>query len=259
MITGTNSFAPSISVGDGSLTVTTQAGTLFFGGVGIILPVTNTVVTTNATTVIYIDLGTRVLATATSFPANCYPICTAVTNLQKQFVSLVDNRPDVNYNGLDFLGFGTTAAGTVTVPIQARDYLKFLVRVNSYGPPGDIVSLQFNGDSGANYWWRHMTAAAGGAVWANTQGVSASLIQLADATTQLGRTIEVDVINNAVKSKSCNIRTQTLTGAAGTAGIVSLGGGEWVNTSVQITSVTMIDVGAVGFSANIAIFGKNFS
>lgn len=260
MITGTNAFSPSLSVGDGTLTVTIQAGVIFFQGKSVSIPLTNIVCATNATTSIYIDLGTRALTSGTAgFPVGCYPVATAVTNLSGLFVSLTDNRPDINFNGLEFLGFGTVAAGIVTTTIQPRDYLKLLINVGSYGGGGDIASLQFNLDTGNNYWWRHMTAAAGAAVWANTQGTTTNLIQLADAAVNQGRTIEVDIINKPTKSKSCTIRTQTLTGAVGTAGIISLGGGEWVNTTVQITSITLTDVSLVGFTASMAIFGKNFS
>jgi hypothetical protein len=259
MITGTNSFAPSISVGDGSLTVTTQSGTVFLQGKAVTFPLTNTVVPANATTVIYVDLGARTISTATSFPADCYPICTAVTNLQNQFVSLTDNRPDVPYNGAEFLGFGVTAAGTVTVPIQARDHIWGVVRVRNYAAP-EIASIQFNSDTGNNYVSRAVNMPTGGIVWANPIDLTATnMIRLAPVAVTTNRSVEFNFANAANRTKVVLVSTGTTTGSVNTGAPVDFARGEWFNTTAQVTSITLTTPSAINFGADIAIYGKNYS
>jgi len=258
MITGTNSFAPSISVGDGTLTVTTQAGTVFLQGKQVIIPLTNTVVSTNATTVIYLDLGTRVLATSTSFPAGCYPICTAVTNLSGLFVSLTDNRPDVNYNGLEFLVAGVIA-NTGTVTFQARDWVEARIRVRFYNP-GDIISIQFNGDTGNNYVSRAVNMPTGGIIWANPIDLTATdRIRLASTAITGNRSIDLYFANAANKSKIAITRPGSTTGSSATGIMMELSQGEWFNSTAQVTSITVTTAAGNSMGADIAVFGKNFS
>lgn len=258
MITGTNSFAPSISVGDGSLTVTTQAGTVFLQGVQVIIPITNTVVSTNATTVIYIDLGTRKIATSTSFPPGCYPICTAVTNLSGLFVSLTDNRPDLSFNGLEFLTAGVISTSG-TVNFQARDWVEARIRVRFYNP-ADIISIQFNGDTGNNYCSRAVNMPTGGIVWANPIDLTATdRIRLASSTTTGNRSIDLYFANALNKSKIAITRPGSTSGSSATGILLELSQGEWFNTTAQVTSITVTTAAASAMGADIAVFGKNFT
>lgn len=168
----------------------------------------------------------------------------------------------VDQPGLDYLGsttLGGAAATTGAVTIAARDMLLIVVRVTGYGG-GDIIGLRFNGDAGANYWDRHMHAAAGGTTWTNTENASTTLIRLAGNNSTQARTIVVTISNRAATSKSCTIQTQTNTTSAATVGRIDIGGGQWFNTASQITSVELRTAGGNTMNAgtSFVVFGKNF-
>ena len=170
--------------------------------------------------------------------------------------------------GYELLGktvLAAAAATTAIVTIPARDMLLIQYRVTGYSG-ADIASFRFGGtagavDTAANYWNRSVTSVAGGVVLVNNQNVSATLIRVAGLTSTLQRTGCMTVNNLATVSKVCKIETQTSTGAAGTAGGMDWGGGEWVNTTQQIVSVQMLDAGANNLNAGsgFAVFGMNLS
>lgn len=259
MITPTNSFAPSLSVGDGTLTVTIGSGSIYIQGVLTALPVTNVVCGANATTFIYMSLATRILTTSTSgFPVNCYPIATAVTTASK-FSSLVDNRPDAAYNGLEYLGFGITAAGTVTVPFETRDWVEARVRIRFYSI-ADIVSIQFNGDTANNYCSRAVTMPTGGTVWTNDIDLNTtSAIRLAPTAITGNRSVSLWFGNVANKEKIVFVHPASTSGAVGTGLPIQLATGAWFNTAAQVNSITMFAIGGNNFGADIAIYGRNFN
>lgn len=164
--------------------------------------------------------------------------------------------------GFEFLGsteLGTAAATTSTISIPVRDIILIQVRITGYAGGGDIASLRFNGDTGANYWSRYISCAAGGTTLVNNQNVSQTLARLFALTTTLQRSTEVVITNNATTSKVGAVRAQTSTGAAATAGGVEFGGFEWVNTSAQISSVTMVTAGGANMNAGsgFVVLGAN--
>jgi hypothetical protein len=169
-------------------------------------------------------------------------------------------------SGFEFLGstkLAAAAASTAIVTVEPRDALLIVFRVTGYSG-ADIASLRFGGtagavDTGANYWDRHLNAAAGATTFTNAQNVSGTLIRLAGATSTLQRAGAVWVNNLATVSKVCRIDVQTSTGAANTAGILDVGGGEWVNTTQQIRSVQMLDAGANNLNAGsgFAVYGRD--
>lgn len=198
-------------------------------------------------------------------------ICFSVTNLavsgatQDITANLINGPPAVlgGFSGLDYLGSTSCAANcqtTATLTFPARDFLIIYIRIASY-QGSDIGSLRFNGDSGTNYWDRHITVATGGTTLTDVPTASTTLIRLAGNAVAQGRTVEVHCMNQLAKSKPCQITVQTLTGAAGTVGIMDFGGGEWVNTTAQITSLAMLTAGGsitMGSGTGFAVFGKNF-
>jgi len=163
--------------------------------------------------------------------------------------------------GLEFLGStvltgNATTTNTVTIP--ARDILTIEVRVTGYSA-GDIASLRFNGDAGANYWSRYISAVAGGVVLVNNQNVSQALARLFALAVTTQRTGIVNITNLATTSKVGVVNGQTSTGAAATAGTIEFGGFEWVNTANQITSIAMLTAGGATMPAGtgFAVWGKN--
>lgn len=258
MITPTNSFAPSLSVGDGTLTVTIGSGIIYSQGSAVTFATTNVVCAANSTTFIFIDLANRVITSnTTGFVAGCYPVATAVT-LTSKFSSLTDNRPDVAYNGLEFLAAGVLSLnGTVTFP--ARDWVEGRIRVRFYGVAG-IVSLQFNSDTGNNYVSRAVTMATGGTTWANSiDSNTTNMIRVAPQTTTGNRTVDFCFGNVLNKTKIVTINPATTTGGVGTGAPIDLARGEWFNTAAQVTSITLSEPSGNAFGADIIVFGKNFS
>ena len=175
---------------------------------------------------------------------------------------------------MDFLGSSILSAGanstpdlTLTYPpgsgiAATRDLLIVLVRVASYGgspdATGDIASLRFNGDSGANYWSRHLHYTLG--AWIDEPLPSQTLIRLAETNSRLSRNVYVQINNLATRGKTCNIKNQTGTADAAVVGSVNVAGGEWVNLVDQITSIQLINQGAnnMGAGTGFMVFGKNF-
>lgn len=164
---------------------------------------------------------------------------------------------------MEFLGSASCTAascasiGPITVP--TRDILMIVVKITGYGG-SDIVSARFNGDSGANYWDRHLTSVAGGVVFVNTQTASTTLCRLAGVAQSGGRIITMIGINKATLSKHFTIDTGDITGAAATVGRWDRGDCEWVNTTAQITDITMLAAGGQTLTQDteFGVFGKNF-
>jgi hypothetical protein len=170
--------------------------------------------------------------------------------------------PLITPNDMEYLGsirLNGSAATTGVLAIPARERLTIHCNIAGYSG-GDIASLRFNGDAGANYWDRHISYAAGGVTPVNAQNVSTTLIRLAAATATVHRMAVVDVINIASLSKVCSMTVQTATQSAANAGILDIGSGEWVNTSAQITSVEMRTAGGsitMPAGTSITVFGVN--
>lgn len=170
--------------------------------------------------------------------------------------------PNIAGRGYDFLGsyvFTSSLQTSPAIPIAPRDLLLIQVRVTGYSG-GDIASLRFNGDTGTNYWWRCLSVAAGGVTWTNAQAASATLLQLHPATTTQQRSSAHFITNLATKAKVMTTTATTSTGSAATVGAGELGWGEWVNTSTQITSVTLLTAGGsvtMPTGTGFSVFGRN--
>jgi hypothetical protein len=177
-----------------------------------------------------------------------------------------------NIRAMDYLGgavLASPAHETEVVTLNydglatTRDFLWIFVRVASYGgtpdPSGDIASLRFNGDSGANYWTSHVHWIGG--AWSEVNHASATLLRLADSNSRLSRNVFLTINNLATRGKTCNIKNQTGTANAAVIGGINIAGGEWVNLVDQITSVQLIDAGSnnMGTGSGFVVMGRNFS
>ena len=167
--------------------------------------------------------------------------------------------------GLDYLGSTVLAASaheTAVVTIEPRDFLWIYVLISAYGgspdATGDIGSLRFNGDTGNNYWSRHLYYDAG--VWNDVVTASTNLIRLAPTNSRLSRNVFCTINNRANRGKTVNMKNQTGTADAAVVGQVNIAGGEWVNLVDQITSVQMVDAGANNLitGSGFIVLGKNF-
>jgi hypothetical protein len=170
--------------------------------------------------------------------------------------------PLVNPLGYEFLGsykFASSLQTSPAITIAPRDLLLIQVRVTGYSG-SDIASLRFNGDSGTNYWSRSISVAAGGTTMTNAQNASATLARLHPTGTTQQRSSLHAVTNFATKSKVGTISAQTSSGSAATIPELEFGGFEWVNTTAQITSVTLLTAGGsitMPAGTGFAVFGRN--
>jgi hypothetical protein len=176
--------------------------------------------------------------------------------------------------GMDYLGGTFLAASahetevvTLTYPpgsgiAATRKKLVLYGFIPAYGGTpdvtGDIGSIRFNGDSGANYWSHHATFISG--AWTSTETASATLIRSAPTNSRLSRNFVMEINNIATRSKTVTIKNQTGTNDAAVVGLINIGGAEWVNTSEQISTVQLINAGSNNMITGSGFFvlGKDF-
>jgi hypothetical protein len=167
----------------------------------------------------------------------------------------------LDFERLGSIRLSSSAVTTGVLTIPAREQLFLLINITGYSGGGDIASLRFNGDTGTNYWDRHLICAQGATTFTNAQNASTTLIRLAAAATTQARSVTVAIMNLASVSKSVGIsHVQTNTGAAATVGGLDVGGGEWVNTSAQITSIEMRTAGGsvtMPAGTGFTVYGSN--
>lgn len=171
----------------------------------------------------------------------------------------VNNGPIQAMQLLGSAAMPAPAATSAVVTFSPRDEVVFVVRITGYGG-ADIASLRFNGDSTANYWDRHITFAPAGATGVDVPTPSTTLIRIAGNAVTTGRTAWVLCNNLATKPKACTITQLTSTGVAATVGTLDIGGGEWENTTNQITSVQLVTAAGqtMGTNSGIQVYGRNF-
>jgi hypothetical protein len=156
-------------------------------------------------------------------------------------------------------GFGLTASAP-SFPVlnfPAFNSLTVLIYVTGYGG-SDVVSLQFNGDTGANYVDRTITAAAGGVVLTDTTTASTTLIRMGIPTNQ-GRVVQANISNFLNRRKVVMINNQIGVVDQTAPPALHLGGvGLWNNTTAQITSITCLTAGGLNIisGSSIAVYGS---
>lgn len=175
----------------------------------------------------------------------------------------------MDYLGGTFLAASANATSVVTLEYPpgsgiaaTRKKLVIYGTVTAYGGTpdvtGDIASIRFNGDSGANYWSHHATFISG--AWTNTEQASTTLIRSAPTNSRLSRNFVMEINNIGTRSKTVTIKNQTGTNDASVVGLVNIGGAEWVNTTDQISTVQLINAGSNNMITGSGFFviGKDF-
>jgi hypothetical protein len=168
----------------------------------------------------------------------------------------------INPQSWDFLTsftFGSSLQTSGAISFDARDELWVVSRVTGYSG-SDIASFRFNGDTSTNYWSRSISFAAASTTATNAEFASATLARLHPTATTLQRSSSHLISNIATKSKVGTIQAQTGSGSAATIPVIEFGGFEWVNTSAQITSITMLTAGGsitMAAGTGFAVFGRN--
>jgi hypothetical protein len=80
------------------------------------------------------------------------------------------------------------------------------------------------------------------------------------APTTNGRSVEMVITNPLAKSKVITISTQIGNGNSTAEGVLNLGGvGEWINTTAQITSISMLTKAGqtMGAGSGFVVWGTN--
>lgn len=136
-----------------------------------------------------------------------------------------------------------SAGDTITVSsLPARKYLRLIYFHIATGGTTTAV-MTFNGDTGANYATR--ASSDQGATATATSGTS---VAIQSTAFQSDVAAIIDILNVATVAKSVIIRAEIIAGAATTAPGSRDVYGKWVNTSAQISSITITNTGAGDFN-----------
>jgi hypothetical protein len=151
-------------------------------------------------------------------------------------------------------GFQLTASAPAfpSIAIPAFNSLQVNLFITGYGG-SDVVSLQFNGDTGTNYADRTITAVAGGVVLVDTPTSSTTLLRCGLPTAQ-GRVAQVNILNNATRRKVVVVNNQIGAADATAPATITLGAlGLWNNTTAQIVSILCLTAGGLNILAGSSI------
>lgn len=136
---------------------------------------------------------------------------------------------------------GRVTGASLTVTVTAKKYLKIIADVRPTGGTLNI-GIQFNGDTGTNYADR--SSNNGGA---DATGASQAQIFTKTAVDANPQLIVGEILNIATFEKLVTFQS-VIRGTAGAANAPDRkeGVGKWANTSVQITSIQVAQVGGTG-------------
>ena len=170
-------------------------------------------------------------------------------------VALMDSdMSDFGFMELDRTTLGS-GGDTITVSsFAAKAMLKIVVKALDTG--GTLTGqMTFNSDSGSNYSGRRSIDGA-----ADSSSTSQAYIQLAGATVASPFLAEAMIYNVAADEKCVLSRTvHANTAGAGTAPTKVEAAWKWVNTSNQITTVSVVNAGSGDFAtgSEVIVYGKD--
>lgn len=144
----------------------------------------------------------------------------------------------------------SAATTTFPVTIQGSQYLLILVGITGYSG-NDIASLTFNADRTAtNYQTRHVIMSnAGTPVLTSSNTTQTSAITLGPSTIVAGRVIKLGCTNASGLRKICTMQEVEESTSQGTMQALDVAGGEWFNTTTQITNIEMRTQGGNNMNA----------
>lgn len=148
-----------------------------------------------------------------------------------------------------------SAGDTITVSsLPARKFLKVLVSVVATGGTVNFT-VQFNGDTGANYAQRYSVNGA-----ADSTATSATNLVAHGGTTSVGSQSEIQITNIATTEKVISFfATSANASGAGSSPLRIEGTGKWSNTSVQISSITITNGGTGDYAigSEVVVLGHD--
>lgn len=143
----------------------------------------------------------------------------------------------------------TTASLAVTCSAVGATQYKVVIQAQNTSV-ADIPAIQFNGDTGANYTYRHMTVGSTGTTLTDVQAGNATSAQLSGVSRVGERVIEIniqrDTLNSTgtVTAAASNRSKSTVTGTWDMCGQINWYPGNYS----EITSVTVFTVGGATFN-----------
>lgn len=169
--------------------------------------------------------------------------------------------------GWQLAGFwkaGSAVATSGAVTVAAYDELMIVARIVNLSA-ADNVALRFNGDTGNNYRSRYLVNdATSGTTLADVATATSNMARLSgisDVTHQ--RAVTAVISNLSGTSKLGTVQGAFGSGSVSTQTKIDLAGHfEWVNTTAQITSVTMLTVGGtvtMAADSGFLVFGRDFA
>lgn len=167
--------------------------------------------------------------------------------------------------GWTLAGFWKAASALATsgaISIGTFDELMIVADIVSTSV-ADLPCLRFNGDTATNYRSRYIVNnATSGTVLTDVPSTSATLAALTGLSSTGQRVFTANINNALSASKVGTVRGALASGSAATQAAMDLAGTiEWVNTTAQITSVTMLTSGGatMGTGSGFIVLGRNFS
>lgn len=169
--------------------------------------------------------------------------------------------------GWRLAGFWLAASALVTSPaiaIAAFDELQIVIRIPSLSAT-DFPAIRFNGDTGTNYRSDYINRAlSSGVTFTDVAQASGTMAKLTGLTSAAQRQITTTVNNLLGSTKLGTVVSSFGSAAAGTqpTGLDLCGDIEWINTTAQITSVTLLTFGGTAtmpIGAGMQIYGRNFA
>lgn len=149
-----------------------------------------------------------------------------------------------------------TATFTLTFP--ARELLEVHFNITGYSS-SDIMSMRFNGDTGARYNHSYLQSSTAAPTSVNSGTTAQTLLRLGANAVTGARHGSAQIQN--VNATSHPVTVQSMTASAATAApTMSLGGGTWTAAAAtQITSITFLNTGSPQFLAgtSVVVFGVN--
>ncbi len=145
----------------------------------------------------------------------------------------------IKLKDIAFSGVSSINSGTFT----SQDTMMIIIKESQGGTSGDI-SLQFNGDTGANYYYIEIATAT----WSQTTGATSIKIGRTGGTSN--QTFVV-LVGGEVGNETAKIAVQI--GGINTATTDMVLGGGWQNSGAETTSV-LVKTSAGNFTGTLQVF-----
>jgi len=146
----------------------------------------------------------------------------------------------------------TTNSGqsSIAATVAAREFLKVYIVTNNSTTL--VTDLTFNSDTGNNYAWRQESNGA-----ADSTDTSCNSIEINPSTSTVNNFYSMEIQNIATAEKNVVWHSSRNVAGAATAPGKVTGRGKWVNTSDQITTITVTaSTGNLG-AAKLIVLGHN--